>query len=100
MSPQAREEIQMLTEIVYMPVALKNKRYNGMDFLEVAFQLKSELLRQNPSIDMEEAAMVMLETFNSKLNPKMSQGDMEGMARMISKYSSFSAMLKSVRGGY
>ena len=98
MSPQAREEIQMLTEMAYMPVALKNKRYNGMDFLEVAFQLKSELLRQNPSIDMEEAAMVMLETFNSKLNPKMSRGDMEGMARMISKYSSFSAMLKSVRG--
>lgn len=74
MSPQAREEIQMLTEMAYMPVALKNKRYNGMDFLEVAFQLKSELLRQNPSIDMEEAAMVMLETFNSKLNPKMSRG--------------------------
>lgn len=88
----------MLTEIVYMPVALINKRYNGMDFLKVAFQLKSELLRHNPSIDMEEAAMVMLETFNSKLNPKMSLEDMEGMARMISKYSSFSAMLKSVRG--
>ena len=98
MTPQAREEIQMLTELAYMPVAMKNKRYNGMDFLEVAFQIKNELLRQNPYVDMEEAAMVMLETFNSKLNPKMSRGDMEGMARMIAKYSSFSAMLKSVRG--
>jgi hypothetical protein len=43
MTPQAREEIQMLTELAYMPVAMKNKRYNGMDFLEVAFQIKSEL---------------------------------------------------------
>ena len=98
MTPQAREEIQMLTELLYMPVAMKNKRYNGMDFLEVAFQIKSELLRQNPSIDMEEAALVMLETFNSKLDPKMSRNDVEGMARMIAKYSSFSAMLKAVRG--
>ena len=98
MSPQAKEEISLITELFYMPVAQKNRRYNGMDFMEVAFQVKNELLRQNPSTDMQEAALVMVETFNSKLTPKMSREDVEGMARMIAKYSSFAAMLKSVRG--
>lgn len=98
MTPQAREEIRIATELAYMPVAMKNKRYNGSDFLEVAIQLKDEEFRENPSIDIEEAAIAMLETFNSKLNPKMSRSDMSGMAKMIAKYSSFTAMLRSVRG--
>lgn len=98
MTQAAKEEIMMLTDMAYLPVAQKNGRYNGMDFLEVAFQLKSVLLKQTPDIDMEEVALVMIEAFNSHLNPKIGRQDMEGMARMIAKYDSFSSMLKSVRG--
>ena len=42
-------------------------------FLEVAFQLKNELLRKDPSTDIEEAAIEMLVVFNSKLNHRMSR---------------------------
>ena len=32
-----KQEIRMTIELAYMPVAWKNKRYNGEDFLKVAF---------------------------------------------------------------
>ena len=60
MSPQAREEIQIATELASMPVVMKNNRYNGMDFLEVDFYLKGELQRQNTTIDIYAQALVDL----------------------------------------
>lgn len=93
MTNSEKQEIRTIIEMAYMPIALKNNRYNGEDFLKVAFETMKILKAQNPDIDKFETAKVMMEFFNSKLNPPMSLDDLNGTAKLIAKYDSFESLI-------
>ena len=92
-----KQEIRMTIELAYMPVAWKNKRYNGEDFLKVEFNTMKILEAQNPNIEKLEAAKVMMEFFNSKLNPPISPDNLIGTAKLIAKYDSFESLMNQNR---
>ena len=73
-------EVELLFEMAYLPVAQKRQRLMGQDFLAVAYHLMEELKKQNSNpVFLEDAAKTMVESFNNMLNPKMSRDDMDGM---------------------
>lgn len=85
MNKASQEELEMLIEVAYMPVALKNNRYNGKDFLTVAFSLMDYLNRENPNFDRQVSAKIMVDYFNGLLNPKMNHMQYTGFVKYLSE---------------
>ena len=82
------DEVEILFEMAYMPIALERKRYNGGDFLEVAVKLLDELRkRTNSSEEIKRAASTMVNCFNNLLNPKLSYQECNGMVNLLVKNS-------------
>ena len=85
MTNNQKEEIRTMLELAYMPVALKNNRYNGKDFLSVAFSLLDSLYTSNSNLDRISIATVMTDYFNEKLNPKMDSIQYNGFIKFLSE---------------
>jgi hypothetical protein len=81
------EEIKMLFQMAYLPVAYANQRYNGGDFLSVAIPLVDECRRQKPNDEalIKRACRTMVLTFNDMLNPKMPLDQINEFVEMIYK---------------
>ena len=85
MTNNQKEEIWVMLELAYMPIALKNDRYNGKDFLKVAFSLLDTINASNPDIDRISVATVMTDYFNEKLDPKMDAVQYNGFIKFLSE---------------
>jgi hypothetical protein len=85
MTDGEKEEVRLLIEITYMPLALKNERYNGKDFLTTAFSLMDTLRLENPNLDRRGSAKIMVDFFNSKLDPKMHPLQHNGYIKFLSE---------------
>lgn len=83
MTPAEKEEIRMLIEMAYMPVAFANNRLNGMDFFETAVETLKALVRKRSTINKYEAAKVMMDFFNSQLDPKITESECIEFAQFI-----------------
>lgn len=68
------DDAKMAFKLLYMPVAIKNNRLNGQDFLKVAIEIMKEADRNRiPEADKEIIAKTLISEFNNKLNPKMDE---------------------------
>lgn len=77
-------EVKMLFELAYMPVAYANKRFNGGDFISVAIPLMDGLRKQiSDDAQLRKAAQVLVLEFNNLLNPKMDLHQIEDLIQSI-----------------
>jgi hypothetical protein len=82
------DEVKLLFEMAYLPVAHSRNRYNGNDFLEVAVKLLDEIRKQTNSMEkIKQAAATMVHCFNDLLDPKLSYQECNDMTNLLVKNS-------------
>jgi len=82
------DEVKLLFEMAYLPVAHSKNRYNGNDFLEVAVKLLDEIRKRTNSMEeIKQAATTMVHCFNELLDPKLSYQECSGMINLLVKNS-------------
>lgn len=78
------EEVKLLFQMAYLPVAHANQRLNGGDFLSVAIPLMDELRKQNPNeVLLKRAARTIVLEFDNMLNPQMSVNQIDEFIQMV-----------------
>lgn len=88
------EEVKMVFQLMYLPVAQANQRLNGGDFISVAIPLMDELRRQNPNeVLLKKAARIMVMEFNNLLNPKMPVHQIDELVNLIYKPGEMTRMM-------
>ena len=78
------DEVKLLFEMAYLPVAHSRNRYNGNDFIVVAVDIMDGIRKQNVSQDViRQSAITLIKCFNEQLNPKMPKEDCIEMAKLL-----------------
>ena len=78
------DELKMLFEMSYMPVAHVMQRYNGKDFIGVVVPLLDSIREQTSDPNrIKEAAQMFVYCFNEKLDPKLSFSDLNDMVSLL-----------------
>lgn len=74
------DEIKMSFELLYLPIAMANNRYNGEDFIKVGVDIMREAKRNNVFDEHKELiATTLVNEFDKKLNPKLNQEQKDGL---------------------
>jgi hypothetical protein len=78
------DEVKLLFQATYLPIAHARNRYIGSDFLEVAVKLLDEIRKKTNSSEVIKAsARTMVYCFNDLLDPKMPDTDCNGMVNLL-----------------
>lgn len=78
------EELKMLFQMSYVPVAKVMQRLNGKDFIGVAVPLLDSIRKQTSDPNrIKDAAQMFVYCFNEMLDPKLSFSDMNDMVSLL-----------------
>lgn len=78
------DELKMLFELSYMPVAQVMQRLNGKDFIGVAVPLLDSIRKQTSDPNrIKDAAQMFVYCFNEMLDPKLSYTEMNDMVKLL-----------------
>jgi RecG-like helicase len=84
------QETKDAFEILYMPMAIMKQRLNGQDFLEVAIEIMREAKRNNVFEEHKYLiATTLVNEFNKKLNPKMTEEQKQAFIKVLTGNSMF-----------
>ena len=78
------EELKMLFEMAYVPVAQVMQRLNGKDFIGVAVPLLDSIRKETSDPRrIKEAAQMFVYCFNDMLNPKLPFEQLNDMVTLL-----------------
>jgi hypothetical protein len=84
------DEIKILFEIMYLPVAIANNRYSGEDFIKVGVDIMRESKRNNVFDEHKYLiANTLIDEFDEKITPKLNKEQKDNLAYILTGKSTF-----------